>query len=72
MTTMDAAATAEAKLAFWRLSASHSVTIRHYHADNGLFDTKAFKAAMSKAERCLSAEEMIITKMEKQRTGSRT
>jgi hypothetical protein len=54
MTTMDAASTVEAKLAFERLSSSYAVTIRHYHADNGLFDTKAFKASVTKGGQTLS------------------
>jgi hypothetical protein len=36
------------------LSSSYAVTIRHYHADNGLFDTKAFKASVTKAGQTLS------------------
>jgi hypothetical protein len=54
MTKMDAESTVEAKLAFERVSSSHGVTIRHYHSDNDLFDTKAFKNSISKAGQTLS------------------
>jgi hypothetical protein len=54
MTKMDAESTVEAKLAFERTSASYGVTIRHYHSDNGLFDTKAFKNSIAKAGQTLS------------------
>jgi hypothetical protein len=51
---MNTETTVEAKLAFERLSSSHGVTIGHYHSDNGLFDTKAFQASISKAGQTLS------------------
>ena len=54
MTKMDAEATVEAKLTFERLAASHGVTIRHYHADNGLFDSKLFKESIQKSHQTLS------------------
>jgi hypothetical protein len=55
MVKMDAEATVEAKLAFERTSSSYGVTIRHYHSDNGLFDTsKAFKNSVVKAGQTLS------------------
>ena len=37
-----AAETIEAKKAFERYSKAHGVTVHHYHADNGIFATKAF------------------------------
>jgi len=40
--TTSAEETIEAKRAFERFSASHGVTIRHYHADNGRFAEKRF------------------------------
>jgi hypothetical protein len=46
--------TVEAKLAFKRVAASHGVRIKHYHSDNGLFDTKSFKAAIVLAKQTLS------------------
>jgi hypothetical protein len=46
--------TVEAKLAFERVAASHGVPIRHYHSDNGLFDSKVFKTAIEKANQTLS------------------
>lgn len=54
MTEMDGPATIEAKAAFERVMASHGVTVRHYHADNGLFDTKIFRAAIVKARQDLT------------------
>ena len=33
---------------------AHGVRVTHYHADNGLFDTKAFKASVTKAQQTLS------------------
>ena len=54
MTKMDAEATVEAKLAFEHIASSHGVTIQHYHADNGLFDSKLFKASIQKAHQTLS------------------
>jgi hypothetical protein len=50
----NAATTVEAKLAFERVAASHGVTVKHYHSDNGLFDTKAFKTAIENAKQTLS------------------
>ena len=43
MTKLNAETTVEAKRAFERVAQSHGMTIRHYHSDNGLFDTKLFK-----------------------------
>lgn len=54
MTKMDGDATVEAKLAFERVLNSHGVRVQHYHADNGLFDTKVFKGAVTKASQTLS------------------
>lgn len=54
MMEMDAEETVEAKLAFERLASSHGVTINHYHANNGLFDTKAFKEAILRGNQTLS------------------
>ncbi|CAJ1954061.1 unnamed protein product [Cylindrotheca closterium] len=42
MTEMNAETAVLAKLAFKRECATHGVPVRHYHADNGLFDTKLF------------------------------
>jgi hypothetical protein len=54
MTEMDAAATVAAKQAFERILHSHGVTARHFHADNGLFDTKLFKSSIKHANQTLS------------------
>jgi hypothetical protein len=54
MTALDAPATVEAKLAFERVLDSHGAVARHYHADNGLFDTAVFKASINKAGQTLS------------------
>ena len=49
MTSMDVAATGEAKLEFERFPASRGVTIKHYHRDNVLYGTKKFKASINTA-----------------------
>ncbi|CAJ1943881.1 unnamed protein product, partial [Cylindrotheca closterium] len=49
MTEMNAETTVLAKLAFERECATHGVPVRHYHADNGLFDTKLFRSSVEKA-----------------------
>jgi hypothetical protein len=54
MIKTNAETTVKAKLAFERVAASYGATVRHYHSDNGLFDTKAFKASISKAGQTLS------------------
>lgn len=54
MTKMDAESTVEAKHAFERLAESHGVRIRHYHSDNGLFDTKLFRDAVDTSGQTLS------------------
>ena len=54
MIKMDAEATVEAKMAFERVAASHGVTIHHYHADNGLFDSKIFKESIRRSNQTLS------------------
>ena len=48
MTEMNAETTVEAKLAFERVWNVHGVRVVHYHADNGLFYTKEFKASVAK------------------------
>ena len=54
MLKLDAESTVEAKLAFERVAASHGAMVHHYHADNGLFDTKLFKEAVRKSNQTLS------------------
>ena len=54
MTKMNAESTVEAKESFERIAHSHNVPIRHYHCDNGLFDTKAFKLSVHKAKQIIS------------------
>jgi hypothetical protein len=54
MTKLDADSTVKAKLAFERVSASHGVVVKHYHADNGLFDTKTFQAAVLQSQQSLT------------------
>ena len=49
MTEMNAEETVQAKLAFERECATHGVTVKHYHADNGLFDSKDFRNSVKKA-----------------------
>ena len=54
MTMMDASFTVEAKLAFERMAQSQSVKTKHYHYDNGLFDTKYFKVFVIKVSQTIS------------------
>lgn len=54
MGQMDAESTVEAKLAFERVCHAYGVQVKHYHADNGLFDTKLFKSSIVKAQQTLS------------------
>ena len=48
MTDMNAGATVEAKQAFEQLVGQHNIKIQHYHANNGLFDTKAFRSSINR------------------------
>ena len=50
---MIVASTVEAKEAFKRLSHSLNVTIKHYHCDNGLFDSKIFILSIQKASQAI-------------------
>ena len=54
MTEMNAEATAEAKLAFEQVCNAHGVRVTHYHSENVLFDTKVFKASVTKDQQTLS------------------
>ena len=54
MTKLDAESTVNAKLAFERVCDSYGVKVQHYHADNGLFDTKKFKTACEVAQQGLT------------------
>ena len=54
MTKMHAESTVKAKEAFECLASESGNIIRHYHADNGLFDTKAFKQSIRVAGQTLS------------------
>ena len=54
MTEMNATSTVKAKEAFENLAHSHNVRIRHYHCDNGLFDTESFKTSVKKAHQSMT------------------
>jgi hypothetical protein len=54
MTKMDGEGTVEAKLAFKRMALSHGVTVQHYHADSGLFDSKIFRESVQRSKQTLS------------------
>ena len=54
MVEMNIETTLEEKYAFDGLLHSYKVSAKHYHADNGLFDTKVFKKLMSTAKQTLS------------------
>ena len=69
MTEMNAEATVKAKQAFEQVSAAHNVKIRHYHADNGLFDMHAFKLSIQKSGQAYhSVGSTLITKTERLKT----
>lgn len=51
---MDADATVDAKQAFERVCSKYGVVVRHYHADNGLFDTRKFKLSIEQAGQSLT------------------
>ena len=46
MTEMNAEYTVKAKEAFEHISHSYNITVKHYHCDNDLFDTKKFRASV--------------------------
>ena len=48
--TQSAEETLEGKEAFERRAATYGVTIQHYHADNGIFASKAWKASCANAK----------------------
>ena len=54
MTKLNGKNNVEAKLAFERVCNGNGICILHYHADNGLFNTKAFKGSVTKAQQTLS------------------
>lgn len=54
MKELDAEATVQAKQEFERQCALHGVQVQHYHADNGLFNTKAFKTSCAHAKQGLT------------------
>ena len=55
MTEINAETTVEAKRAFERILNKHKVKAKHYHGDNGLFDTKLFKESIKTAGQTLSS-----------------
>ncbi len=53
-TSLNSEETVRAKTAFEPEATRHGVTIKHYHADNGLFRSKNFRAALEKAGQSIS------------------
>jgi hypothetical protein len=53
-TSLNSAQTVLAKQAFEAKAKRHGVTIKHYHADNGLFRTKPFEQDMEKKGQSLT------------------
>ena len=53
MTEMNAETRVEDKLSFERVCNAHGIQVVHYHADTGLFGTKAFKASVTKDQQTL-------------------
>ena len=54
MTEMDAAETVRAKESFERLTSSYDVTVRHYHCDNGLFNSHLFHTSIRRSNQTIS------------------
>lgn len=52
--TVSAAETIEGKRAFERYARSHGVVPKHYHADNGIFETEAFNQAVQELGQTIS------------------
>jgi hypothetical protein len=52
--TTNAKETVEAKDAFERFAKRHGVTIKHYHADNGIFASKTFRRAIIRANQTIT------------------
>ena len=52
--TTNAADALEAKSAFEQFARVHGVHVRHYHADNGIFNSEAFKKAVSSSQQSLA------------------
>jgi hypothetical protein len=50
-TSLNSAQTVQAKQAFEAEAKRHGVTIKHYHADNGLFRTKPFEQGIEEKKR---------------------
>jgi len=46
---MNANTTVETKTVFERFVRNKNVNVKHYYADNGLFDTKTFRPSINKA-----------------------
>ncbi len=53
-TSRDSAQTVQAKQAFEAEAKRHGVTIKHYHADNGIFRTKPFEQDIEKKGQTLT------------------
>ena len=52
--TTDAKDAIEAKKCFEEYAQAHGVTVRHYHADNGIFNSKEFRAAVRESQQTIS------------------
>jgi hypothetical protein len=49
-----AAETIEAKKAFERFSSTHGVVVKHYHSDNGIFETREFQDEVAVCQQTIS------------------
>ena len=54
MTEMNAETTVKAKEVFERIAHSYGIHVKHYHCDNGLFDTKKFRTSIQIAKQTIS------------------
>ena len=54
MIDMNGEETLQTKQAFERVAASHNVTVKHYHCDNGLFDSAIFNNNIVRSNQTIS------------------
>jgi hypothetical protein len=54
MSALNAEETLAAKQSFERYAASHGVTVKYYHCDNGQFADKAFISAIQAAQQTIT------------------
>ena len=66
-TSLNSAQTVQAKQAFEAEAKRHGVTIKHYHADNGIFRTKPFEQDIEKKGQTLTFAGVGVIRFERPR-----